>query len=232
MTGAEKVTFILQTMNQVVGILAFLSIIIGIRQLKIMKDDNRVKNERAAIEKSLKYLEWFADDFFGVYNDFRKQFSSIQNKLLSDESLSETTRDDIQKDINEVSKIRKGELIIEYDFSKRIETLSPYYFLMMTTGASKVLNRLEYFAAAMTCGIAKEELVFNPLAVTYCETVEELYYCICHARTVNDKVYTNIIQLYNIWKPKLDKEKLLQKQDELKGKIEAIQDVNIRSLGL
>lgn len=63
-----------------------------------------------------------------------------------------------------------------------------------------LLNNLEYFSMNFTHGTADESVVYQSLHKIFIETVQVLYYDIAANNTgAEEKVYTNTIELYNIW---------------------------------
>lgn len=65
-----------------------------------------------------------------------------------------------------------------------------------------VLNKLEFFAMSFISGIADERVVYQSLHQSFFTTIGFFYPRICsiNSKGGKDKFYTNIIELYNIWK--------------------------------
>lgn len=85
----------------------------------------------------------------------------------------------------------------------------------MSNFISETLNNLEYFAMYFTHNIADESVIYQSTHQAYIEITELLYYHICQVNTPNSsKFYTNLIELYNIWKSKQIKllDKKIQEQ--------------------
>lgn len=83
------------------------------------------------------------------------------------------------------------ESLLQNEFSGKITTL---------------LNNLEHFAMSCRYGLADEEMLYQSLHQTYISQVRLLYFYICRNNTTNeDKVYTNLIWLFNLWKDRLKK---------------------------
>lgn len=181
------------------------------------------------MEKSLEYLDWFAASFLPFLAKYREKYMKVVNSLLESEKFGEKHKEDLRRKVESIGKVEvpKGDV-----FKNRLDKLMPVSAFMEVSGATSVLNQLEYFAAAMTSGVAHEELVFNPLSAAYCSIVEDHYYIICKQRVDNDKLYSNIVKLYNIWKPKLQKEEMLEQSKKLAEELAQIPDVNIKSIGL
>lgn len=87
-----------------------------------------------------------------------------------------------------------------------------------------VLNNLEYFAMAFTHKTADESVIYQSLHNSYISVVRLLYYDISsNNRDGESKLFTNVIELYNIWKEKSEQ----QKTDEIAAVRENISKGNI-----
>lgn len=92
-----------------------------------------------------------------------------------------------------------------------------------TERVNSFLNELEWFCMCCRYKIADEELLYQSLHKTFLSTVWLLYFYISKSNTSNDnKVYTNVIWLFNLWKCRLKKiqSKALRKQVNALKKIE------------
>jgi len=70
----------------------------------------------------------------------------------------------------------------------------------MNNTVFKVLNNLEYFAMSFTHNAADETVVYQSLHQTYLYIVKTLYYDISINNTGGQKLYSNVIELFNVWK--------------------------------
>lgn len=84
------------------------------------------------------------------------------------------------------------------------------------------LNNLEYFSMYFAHNIADESVIYQSAHQEFIEITELLYYLISiNNTTENSKYYTNLIELYNIWKPRQmqRKEIIIEQQRQIdKGK--------------
>ena len=105
----------------------------------------------------------------------------------------------------------------------------------------KLLNNLEAFSIYFIHRICDEEMAYLPVAKTYITIVEKLSPIIGLSRdNSSDRAYTNILQLYDIWKKKILKEKFQIKQQELFEQLSETQkqvsccepEIKIRPIGL
>ncbi|WP_145408484.1 DUF4760 domain-containing protein [Paenibacillus xylanexedens] len=226
----EGLSFVIEKIYYIASIGLFASVIIGLRQLQIVKEDNKIRNQRASIEKSLEYLEWFAKDFIPYHSEFRQTLKTKITERLDDEN----EEIEVKKSIIEQYRIIHGVKDIEQNdnFDVSLPSLELINRIFVRAQSGNVLNQLEYFAAAMTSGLADEELAYNPLASLYCELVEEMYHNIIFLRGESNRMYSNIIKLYKIWKPRLKKDDIRHYQDKLSKESEMLPDVKIKSIGL
>lgn len=90
-----------------------------------------------------------------------------------------------------------------------------------------LLNNLEHFAMSCRYGLSDEEMLYQPLHQTYISQVQLLYFYICQNNITNeDKVYTNLIWLFNIWKDRLKsiQEEKLARQAEVEKKVNVMEE--------
>ncbi len=73
---------------------------------------------------------------------------------------------------------------------------------------NNMLNDLEYFAMHFAHKTADESVVFQSLHQTYNEIIKVMYYNIANTNQPwEGKYYTNVIELYNIWFQRSEKQK-------------------------
>jgi hypothetical protein len=201
------------------GIVLIIGIVIGIKQLKIAKDeikllknDYEVKNKRAAIEKSIEYLNVFATEFIPKAG---KVTLEIEKK---------------------VNQMYKGPINKEFRFDSNCNPDAQYIQDIIKAsvecGAINVLNRFEYFSAAFVSGLADEDLAFSPLSRIYCEYIEGLYVILCYLRRDEDhNSFDYTVQLYNTWEKRLEKTKLEKRRSKLDDEISKINTERIKYIG-
>lgn len=84
---------------------------------------------------------------------------------------------------------------------------SKLHHSFMDSIVMRTLNNLEYFAMHFTHKVADESVVYQSLHSTYLDMVRILYYNIAiNNKMVKPKLYTNVIELYNIWNEKANKQ--------------------------
>lgn len=195
----------------IAGMALFGGIVVAIKQLGVMKKDIKSKNERASVEKSIEYLNWFATQFIpkndevlrSLNFDIAMTFESIENKT--------------------------------FDFNSNFKLNDKILASIAHKAESNVLdlaNELEFFSAAMTSGLADEKLAFNPLATSFCRFVDRNYDIYCYLRNDSkDMLFTHTKELYSIWKDRLANHELTKQKEEIEKKISKVQDRSIPILG-
>jgi hypothetical protein len=160
------------------GIGLISTIIIGVKQIKIIKSDNEKKDRRLAVEKSIEYIDRYARNI--LPNSKR-----YQEKIETGE---------IKKYNNNISMDFKFEQVYsieELDIKKKSDL-----------GAFDMANELEIISTAIISGLADKKTIFITMGKVYCETVEILYDIICYSRgSDNDELFMNTLTLYREWRP-------------------------------
>jgi hypothetical protein len=202
----------------IAGIIVCGGILISLKQFKIAKEeiklltkDFEVRNQRASIEKSIEYLNLFATDFIPNVTEFS---IALRAKNI---------------------KYYKGKINKEFSFdencSLEVKYVKDNLIECHKNGGINILNKFEYFSAALISGLADEDLAFNPLARLYCDYVEMLYIPLCYSRKDDTNGYSYIVKLYSIWKSRLERVDLERKKTKIDEEISKITDVRIQSIG-
>jgi hypothetical protein len=87
------------------------------------------------------------------------------------------------------------------------------------------MNELEAISAAFTSGIADDATGFKIIGRTFCASVEFSYDLIAYSRhrTIDVQGYwSNIVQLYQTWSPRLKESELRQAKEDLERRIAGI----------
>jgi hypothetical protein len=107
----------------------------------------------------------------------------------------------------------------------RIERLK---FLTLQLNA---INSLEAFSTYFIRGIADEQIAYSSVGRNFCFSVENYFFEIADCRNENDNSFQNIIELYKLWRARLDKEKLTKEQEQILRKLNNINDETINPIG-
>lgn len=201
---------IVQIAYQIAGIALFFGVVVAIKQLGVMKKDMKSKNERASVEKSIEYLNWFATKF--IPKNDKAIAAQKQDVVLTFEK------------IENKSFVYNSDLIFD-------DKVRDSMFNKAESGVLDLANQLEFFSAAMVSGLADEKLAFNPLATSFCRFVDRNYDVYCYLRKDKDMLFTHTKELYKLWKNRMESHELNKQKAQLDEKMSKIKDKNIPILG-
>lgn len=121
----------------------------------------------------------------------------LQLQNDNDQLLHFLQQKDLKKDKteeNDTNILKSMDKMIGLAMSKVINSY-------MAKEVSGLLNNLEYFALYFTHNAADQSVVYQSLHKSYIEIVEALYYNIANSNSNHsEKIYTNVIKLYHLWK--------------------------------
>jgi hypothetical protein len=189
------------------GIVVAIAALLGLKQVLLLKTDITTRNKRLSVEKSIEHLDRFA-----------KTVSPLAQKYLQNirgNGLSFYNGPII--DFKKIGLKQKS----DFELCKKKLDLDPL----------DLLNELEVTAAAMVSGLADEKLAFNPLGRSYCDLVEKIYDVICLCRD-EEEYYSNIVALYQLWKPRIDKIDLEKQKQKIDKDLACITDKDIPPIGV
>lgn len=141
---------------------------------------------------------YFIDQHCQSYGDVYNDFHNIDPQIILNTKLSYASSFSERKDIinehfkydeEKEEKILIGGLLLQQDFFDKLVDF---------------LNDLEWFSMSCRYGISDEEVLYQSLHSTFLSCVWQLYFYICDMNIRNeDKLYTNIIWLFNRWRKRL-----------------------------
>lgn len=192
------------------GIIISFGILVAIFQIRLLKKDIRIRNERASKERSIEAASRYLSDYVNFDGVF---FNEVQEKKLN------------KRFEGPYSEFKRGKIHASGDFIKRLscDSILP------------ALNELEAISAYFVTGVGDEETGFSIIGKTFCHTVESKYDIISflHDSGGGQPYYSNIVILYGIWRPRLTKEQLEIEKKILDGKISSVAgDRKISPIGL
>ncbi|MDD6642725.1 MAG: hypothetical protein PUF80_00635 [Firmicutes bacterium] len=175
---------------------------------------DKIRNfDNEELEKILKAKKIEKKDFLLKATSF-DPFVILNCRIAQIELLSDRSRiysEFVEKSEKDDKLILKNPAFLMNDFSQDITDL---------------LNSLEWFSMNCNYRIADEELLYQSLHQTFISTIWMLYAFIASNNTNNEnKMYTNIIDLFNLWRDRLNgivahAEKKKKKVDKEEAKIE------------
>jgi len=180
----------------------------GIQQVKLLKKDIRVRNERASKEKALEFVEKY------------ELFITLDERFYSESKAKK-----VQGYNGPIGDFSNGSVPEKYQ-----KNAYKRYTLPWLEG----VNKLELIASGFVSGVADEQLGFKIIGWSFCATVASKYDILCIARGI-DKTkpgYQTIVELYQLWAPRLSKAQLLHAREEIEKRIAATVDSTIPPIGV
>lgn len=207
----------LETVYQVSGILMTLTLILGLVQIYYVKRDLTITNRRAAAEKSIEFLNWFASYLMPNYQKYRTRIAELES---DNEDLRTLLRKNRQFD----------DTFTQDDFNDEDMLVA---FIQGEAGGEDLLHQLEFFAAAMVSGLADAEIVYRPVGLLYCMMVEDLALLLCLNRQDERKqLHPNTVELYRKWSHRLARDRLREAQQDISEKMKQYEDGKLKTIGL
>jgi len=164
----------------------------GLQQIKLLKADIITRNTRQAVEKSIEYMDKFANKLIPLQSEY--------HIFLKEKGIS--------KSIGPVDFTEKKELISLKPEILKIKLSYP--------NLNNYVNELELLAAAINSGLADKDLAFQPMGRAFCKMVEQVYDIICLSRSRNKtNMYANISTLYTSWKELINQNDLICEKNEI-----------------
>jgi hypothetical protein len=168
---------ILELLYFLSGIGLISTIIIGVRQIKIIKSDNEKRDKRLAVEKSIEYIDRYAKNILPKSKRYQEKLENGELKKFNG-TFNESFMFEHDCPTEELDIKRKSDL-----------------------GAFDMANELEIISTVIVSGLADKDTIYNTMGKVYCETVETLYDIICYSRGKDHtELFTNTITLYKEWR--------------------------------
>jgi len=214
---AKEGIAMLETAYQISGILMTLTLIIGLVQVYYLKRDLRITNERAAAEKSVEFLNWFASYLMPKFQSYKSRIAELE------------------ADNAELGALLRKKRAIPEGFEKDSfdDEDMLVAFIQGEAGGEDLINQLEFFAAAMVSGLANADIVYRPVGLLYCMMVEELMLILCLNRQDDRRhLYPNTVELYRKWSHRLARDRLREEQRTISEKMKQYEDGRLKTIGL
>lgn len=170
------------------------------------------------------FLEYFPEDMMKKmilipYNflikDFFEKSANNQVKYLDIYTEFKNRNFNVYSD-EDFKKMKKEEVEKKNLLNIKLQVLGENLFRETTKKYGSVVNKLEYFSMNFMSGIADESIVYQSLHQSFFGVISFFYPKICFANsgTGKDKYYTNLINLYNLWKEREERYKKEEKNLE------------------
>lgn len=187
----------------------------GLRQLTLTKRIFRTTSQINAFKLATEQTDVFINRIMKLHLDLRI-------KLANNEFI---------KAMRSNIKISGQIIDIKYPTDRTpIDTL-------LANGAEIIdlINTLDSFSIPFNVGIASEEIAFSSIGKIYCEYIEELLpFLLGSANRVDlsqDHECKHMLQLYSLWKQRLEKAKLTQEKKKLEEQLSSFTTSPKKALG-
>ena len=178
------------------------------QQVRILKRDMRIRNERAAKEKAIEYARRYLNDYVAL--------SAKVHEVQMEHEIPDYD--------GPVSDFTIGSIPIE-ELDKAKRRVGKLNWLAS-------VNELQSISAAFVSGVADEQLGFEIIGRTFCRTVESNYDILTYMRSDNIYPYFDaIVKLYFIWSPRLERAELSEKHRRLVDRIDNLGDHRVSPIG-
>ncbi len=199
----DAITQVLECGYYIVGMFAFIALINGFQQNKLLADEisssksialDTFKRETASM--TVQVCKEYAKKIIPVISD-------VSKKILENNTYAYTTNLN-EEDFNDEEKLA--------DFQKKRFYEDKELYAMCATTA----NELEAYSMYFTEKICDEYIAFKATGQTFVTTTNCLYPFILYYRAkYRSDGYSNLIKLYTIWNSRLNEEKLTGQESEL-----------------
>lgn len=194
------------------AVIALIQIIISKRHLDSEKQNQRIQLERESQKYAIEQISYFTDKIIYLENEIYKKRNGNHIVFLDDK----------------VINFEDGKLTIKFRFDKENDMDK---MLEIAYEVVDVINALEVYATVLTSGLANEQFAYKIQGDAFCQTVEEYLPLIIEDKTRMSKT-SSTMNLYFLWKSRLNKEKLLSEKTKLEKTLEKLSDKSISVIGM
>jgi len=178
------------------GIALVVVAIIALQQIKVAKEDIRIRSEREAATLTASQCERYSEKIIPILEELIELFESNSitpyNGATSGVSVDRDMRDWITKYNPAITRKTTG-------ISSKHGTIKEHMIC--------VLNAFESFSIYFSKKVCDESLAFDCIASTYCFMVKACFPILMELRG-NDGLFENTLTLYNTWTQRKDAQDL------------------------
>ncbi len=191
------------------GVVVAMAAIRALAQLRLMKQDVCIRNERASAEQAIQHVSRYAGEYVRLCN---VEFDERKSRGLPD--YCGTVEDFSPQSLSEADRKVATRRCFEAD-----KWAAP-------------LNELELIAAAFVSGVADERIGFRVIGRSFCANVGFAYDRISLLRYERQNApYQSIVDLYGLWAPRLTKAELADERSRLEARMSRIPDKVVPPIG-
>ncbi|WP_066502527.1 DUF4760 domain-containing protein [Abyssisolibacter fermentans] len=179
MVWYEILKEVLNIIYMITGIGIGLTVFIGYKQLRIMKEESEKTQYRLSVEKSIEYITRFSEEVLPVLKKYESELVGNGKNTQNISNAYAFIEDDYDdNNISEDEVIKLGKL-----------------------GVFKIINEIEILATVVNKGIADKDVMFETVGKNFCEAIEVTYDVIKYFRSKGSiKLFINTEILYKEWK--------------------------------
>lgn len=150
-------------------------------------------------------LQFNKDELLSFLERHDISYDTVENNfILLDPQSILTAKLSFVASIHEKNSLIQEYIILDKETGEKRVGYADSLRLEFHDKVSGYLNDLEWFSMSCRYGISDEEILYQSLHQTFLSTVWQLYFYICIQNlTSEDKLYTNIIWLFNKWRARL-----------------------------
>ena len=178
------------------------------QQIRLIKRDIFLRNQRAASEKAIEYCDRFLTS--RLHDQFTVACMDNNIPYRYDGQISDFSQSSIPDSYRDT-------------WLKRVALYNNWL---------PVVNEMDVIASSLISGVADECLAFSIIGRSFCNAIESNYDVICMMRS--DSIlphHQSIVNLYKLWRPRLTKEELQLDMAMLEDKIKNIPEKHIQPIG-
>lgn len=170
--------------------------IYGLKQIRILKHDISVRNERAAKEKAIEYSSRYLNVFIPL----------IDRYFIKSEKLQDYSGSIVDFTPDSIPEGQRGLAMKHYEVGE--------WRLAM--------NELEAISAAFVTGVADECCGFEIIGGTFCGAVRSTYDVLSLTGRGVRRYYKSIVKLYLLWAPRLSEAELKKEKESIEKRLAEI----------
>lgn len=207
------IQIIIEMLYYISGPILAIGVIFAYKQLVLVKNDIKTKNQRSAVEKSVEYMDWYANVFIPEHEDFKKKLRN-------------------QKDVKLNYNFEGDNFKFPEPLTVDRTSLNRCIVVKSDAGFVSLANQLEFFSYVMTNGLADEEQVFLPIGELFVDFMNQNQELYCQLRdNDNDNKFSYSVKLYKLWNNRIEREKLDKQAGEIEEKRSSIKTGAISYIG-
>ena len=212
--------YTLQNFSYISQIISGFSILVIMIQVIVSIKDIKIRSKREAGVVSLQQAEKFAKEIIPIDQQIIEKLD-ISVPKWKGKKMTIFSKQEFDKEMKESIDLAK---LVNFFLTNREDYLK----------VNLLLNNLEAMSLCFIGEIGDEFMAFSSISDYFCSIVERYSFHICIARDGDraDKMYKNIIELYNLWSDRINKINLEKDLEKLRSSISKIDDKIIKPLGV